>query len=90
MYCWDNKITFYWNQSIYDDFYRHSFSIFFEIQDDNKNLIKYETKEYQISETTEHISFPEKMQIMSAQSTLDKIQEIVAAAKLEYANYIME
>lgn len=69
--------------------FKHILSIFFELLDENKNVISYETKEVVLSTTDNMINLTEKMAIFASPQLQPKIQETIAAAKLEYADYIL-
>jgi hypothetical protein len=88
MFCWDKDITFHWNQKNYS-MYQQKLSIVFEVQDNNRNFIKYVSKDVLLQESSNMIDLPAKMSILTSTNTQTIIHDTIATAKLEYANYIL-
>ena len=67
--------------------YVQSYSIVFELKDENKKLVRYECVERQFAETDEMISVSQKTSYMSSPEIQTMIEEDIVAAKIKYANY---
>ena len=67
--------------------YIQSYSIIFELKDENKKLVRYECVERQFAETDEMISVSQKISYMSSLEIQTMIEEDITAAKIKYANY---
>ena len=102
-FCYDSKIDFNWNRekatlvetiNEMDSIevntkitYIQSYSIIFELKDENKKLVRYECVERQFAETDEMISVSQKTSYMSSLEIQTMIEEDITAAKIKYANY---
>ncbi|NCC88261.1 MAG: hypothetical protein EOM05_10445 [Clostridia bacterium] len=102
-FCYDAKTDFNWNrekatliETTNEDgiievnpkiTYVQSYSIVFELKDENKKLVRYECVERQFAETDEMISVQQKTSYMSSPEIQTMIEEDIAAAKIKYANY---
>lgn len=71
-------------------FYIHSLAMFFELQDYDKKLVKYETVESILSETSQMLTMDEKASLTFSIDTQNKVKQMILEAKERYANFIPE